>query len=137
MSRNVVMLQNFSQAYNMPPVIIPTFVFLLTTTSNLTRLPGQMGFIAWLGPCAGVEVSSGRNFQAGSFTCPPRNANCGPWPICDLNATHFYYTSISSLSLGALVWYIFLILVALSPSLLHYPRRKWCEGGRNELHTRM
>ncbi len=55
------------------------------------------------------------------------------------NKDFFFYASIKSLSLGAPFRYGFLILVALSLNSLcftmhaqHYPKRKWCEGGRNE-----
>ncbi len=51
---------------------------------------------------------------------------------------HFYYASISSLSIGAPFWDVFSIPVALSLSLLQYynarttlPWKKW-RGGRNE-----
>ncbi len=49
--------------------------------------------------------------------------------------TDIIFASIRSLSLGAPFWYVFSISVALSLSMIHvkhYPRRKWCEGGRKE-----
>ncbi len=67
-----------------------------------------------------------------------RKYECHSESIC----THFYHSSISSISLRAPFRYIFSILVALSLRSLwnydacaHYHRRKWRKRGRKERHA--